>query len=97
MGAQQLAQRAQPLELTGPVEPVARRRALWLDEARTLDVAQHAGGPAGGLGSLVDGQGVLHGRPTLPRVCQGLRRLLGGADDALALLVLLLVDRKSVV
>jgi hypothetical protein len=58
--SQQLAQRAQPLQLAGSVEPVAGRRALWLDEARTLDVAQHAGRPAGDLGSLVDGQGVLH-------------------------------------
>ena len=94
--SEQLAEGPQPLELGGAVEPVAGRRALWLDEARTLDVAEHAGRPTGGLGSLVDGQGVLH----CPNLTTGVSRFAGrprllragGVEDALALLVGLLVE-----
>ena len=55
---QQLAQRAQALELGRPVEAVAGRRAGGLDEPDALDVAQHARRPAGRLRRLVDRQRV---------------------------------------
>ena len=62
---QQLAQGAQALELLGAEEPVAGGRAAGLDEAGALDVAQHAGRPAGGLRCLVDGEGLRHCGPYL--------------------------------
>jgi hypothetical protein len=55
---EQLAKGPQALELGGPVEPVARRRARRIDQADALDVAEHPRRPARGLGSLVDGQRV---------------------------------------
>ena len=55
---EQLAQRAQALQLGGAVEPVAGAGALGLDEPDALDVAQHARRPAGRLRGLVDRQGV---------------------------------------
>src|SRR3954464_2386123 len=56
---QQLVQGAQSLELLGPIEAVAGGRAAGLDEPDPLDVAQHAGRPAGRLRGLVDGERVL--------------------------------------
>jgi hypothetical protein len=55
---QQLAQRAQALELGGAVEPLAALRARGVEQADALDVTQHAGRPARRLGRLVDGEGV---------------------------------------
>ena len=51
---EQLAQRAQALQLGGTVEAVAGRGAGGLDEPHTLYVAQHARRPTGRLRRLVD-------------------------------------------
>ena len=55
---EQLAQRAQALQLGRAVEAVARAGARRLDQPDALDVAQHARRPAGRLCGLVDRQGV---------------------------------------
>src|SRR4051794_1793029 len=68
---EQLLEGAQTLELPGPEDPVAGAGSGRLDQADRLEVAKHSRRPAGGLRGLVDGQAVLHRRPTLPRVCQG--------------------------
>src|SRR5215213_6873679 len=53
---EQLAQRAQALQLARPEDAVALRRALRLDQARALYVAQHSRRPTGRLSGLVDGE-----------------------------------------
>jgi hypothetical protein len=60
MALEQVAQRAQALELARSVEAVAGRRARRDHEARLLDIAQHPRRPAGRRGRLVHGQGVHH-------------------------------------
>ena len=55
---QQLAERSQALQLGRAVEPVAGGRALGLNEADALHVAEHASRPAGRLRRFVDGQRV---------------------------------------
>src|SRR5947209_1121359 len=67
---QELLQRPQALQLSGAVEPVARRRPRRGDQPGPLDVPEHAGGPSRRLRRLVDGEG-LHRGATLAWLCQG--------------------------
>src|SRR5215210_5361229 len=61
---EQLAQRTQTLQLAGPEDAVALRRARRLDQAGALYVAQHSRRPAGRLRCLVDRE-PLHRGPKL--------------------------------
>src|SRR6476659_3275487 len=67
---EQLAQRAQALQLGRAVDPVARPGAGRLDQAHGLEIAQHASRPPGRLSRLVDRESVQR-RGTLPQPCQG--------------------------
>src|SRR3954451_20637342 len=51
---EQLAQRAQALKLSGPVDPVARPVSWRLDQAHALEITHHSRRPTGRLGCLVD-------------------------------------------
>src|SRR4051812_3561877 len=70
MPVEQVAERAQPLQLTGAVDPVARPVAGRLDEAHGLQITQHPRRPPGRLSRLVDREPV-HRPRTLPKMCQG--------------------------
>ena len=71
MLAEQLAQRAQTLELGGPVEPVPGRRALRLDRpARSMYRSMRADQPVVSAASWMVRASRIG--PTLPRLCQGL-------------------------
>src|SRR3954470_7554389 len=60
---QQLAQGPETLQLARSEHAIARVGPVRLDEPDALQVAEHSGRPAGGLGRLVDGESVGH-RPT---------------------------------
>src|SRR5689334_1826698 len=71
---EQLAQGAQPLQLTRSEYAIARSGPRRLDQADALQIAQHSRRPAGCLGSLVDGQPV-HTRTNLSTVMSRLAGL----------------------
>src|SRR5436190_4086447 len=69
--APQLGERAELVQLAQAVEPVAGGRARRHDEPGLLEIAEHAGGPAGASGRMGDVKRI-HA-PTLTKLCQGLR------------------------
>src|SRR5205823_6572377 len=59
--AEQLAERAELVQLAKPVESVPGRRSLRIDELDTLDVAEHARRPAR-AGRRLSNRQLVHGR-----------------------------------
>src|SRR5207244_11562218 len=61
--APQLGERAELVQLAQAVEPVAGGRARRDYEPGLLEIAEHAGGPAGASGGMTDAERIQRGRP----------------------------------
>src|ERR1041385_1102681 len=79
--APQLGERAELVQLAQPVEPVAGGCPRRDDEPGLLEIADHAGGPAGVPGRVSNVERI-H-RQTLTHLCQGLPQLIRPASVAM--------------